>query len=170
MRFFLGSLHFEVSSAPSSSFSSQRRWWWWWWWSPSSSSPPPRGVWDYWSYRGADKSLAQSGRKQATATKFSLLQATQKKKIESLSVQPGLRGSNDFRVGRKMAIFQLFFQSSRAKDLSAPLYISRFRFSSFVECTMGKARLWGFLWWCNVRMKYRQLVQVEREHTNARIL
>ena len=27
-----------------------------------------------------------------------------------LSVQPGLRGSNDFRVGRKMATFQ-FFQS-----------------------------------------------------------
>ena len=28
-----------------------------------------------------------------------------------LSVQPGLRGSNDLRVGRKMATFQLFFQS-----------------------------------------------------------
>jgi len=28
-----------------------------------------------------------------------------------LSVQPGLRGSNDHRVGRKMATFQLFFQS-----------------------------------------------------------
>ena len=26
-----------------------------------------------------------------------------------LSVQPGLRGSNDLRVGRKMATFQLFF-------------------------------------------------------------
>ena len=38
-----------------------------------------------------------------------------------LSVQPGLRGSNDLRVGRKMAVFQLFFfQSGRAKDLSAP--------------------------------------------------
>ena len=32
-----------------------------------------------------------------------------KKKIRSLSVQPGLRGSNDLRVGRRMAIFQLFF-------------------------------------------------------------
>jgi hypothetical protein len=29
-----------------------------------------------------------------------------------LSVQPGLRGSNDLRVGRKMAIFQLFFFQS----------------------------------------------------------
>ena len=37
-------------------------------------------------------------------------------------VQPGLRGSND-RVGRNMATFQLFFQSGRAKDLSAPLYL-----------------------------------------------
>ena len=26
-----------------------------------------------------------------------------------LSVQPGLRGSNDLRVGRKMVTFQLFF-------------------------------------------------------------
>jgi len=30
-----------------------------------------------------------------------------------LSVQPGLRGSNDLHVGRKMAIFQLFFFQSR---------------------------------------------------------
>ena len=45
-----------------------------------------------------------------------------KKKIRRLSVQPGLRGSNDLRVGRKMANFQLFFQSGPAKDLSAHLY------------------------------------------------
>jgi len=38
-----------------------------------------------------------------------------------LSVQPGLRDSNDLRIGGKMATFQLFFQSGRAKDLSAPL-------------------------------------------------
>ena len=38
-----------------------------------------------------------------------------------LSVQPGIRGSNDLRFGRKMATFQLFFQSGRANDLSAPL-------------------------------------------------
>ena len=62
-------------------------------------------------YRGADKSLARPGRKQATATKFQLLQATQKKKkIRRLSVQPSLRGSNELSVGRKMATFQLFFQ------------------------------------------------------------
>ena len=39
-----------------------------------------------------------------------------------MSVQPGLRYSNDLRVGRKLATFQLFFQSGRAKDLSAPIY------------------------------------------------
>ena len=37
-----------------------------------------------------------------------LLQGTHKK-FRRLSVQPGLRGSNDFRVGRKVANFQLFF-------------------------------------------------------------
>jgi len=36
------------------------------------------------------------------------LQVTQKK-IGSFSVQPGHRGSDDLRVGRKMAKFQLFF-------------------------------------------------------------
>ena len=36
------------------------------------------------------------------------MQATQKK-FRMLSVQPSLRGSNDLRVGRKMAKFQLFF-------------------------------------------------------------
>jgi len=40
-----------------------------------------------------------------------------------LSVQTVLRGSNNLRVGRKMATFQLFYQSGRAKDLSALLYV-----------------------------------------------
>jgi len=78
---------------------------------------------------GADKSLARPGRKQATATKLGVYWTHSprssihflarcsnvckplKKKIRRLSVPPGLRGSNDLRVGRKMAIFQLFFQS-----------------------------------------------------------
>jgi len=59
-------------------------------------------------YRGADKSLARPGRKQATATKLTFASHS-KKKIISLSVQPGLRGSNYLLVGRKMATFQLFF-------------------------------------------------------------
>ena len=39
------------------------------------------------------------------------------------SVQPGLRGSNDLRVGRKMANSQLLFQSDLAKDLLALTYV-----------------------------------------------
>ena len=73
-------------------------------------------------YRGADKSLARPGMKQATATKVLYLQAILKI-IGKLSVQRGLRGSNDLRVGRKMVTFQLFFQSGLSKDLSEPLYV-----------------------------------------------
>ena len=78
---------------------------------------------------GADKSLARLGRKQATATKLGTYSKYStrssihflarcsnfckplKKKIKMLSVQPGLRGSNNLRVGRKMARYQMFFQS-----------------------------------------------------------
>ena len=70
-------------------------------------------------FRGADKSLTRSGSKQATATNSHFCNPL--KKFRMLSVQPGLRGSNDLRVGRKMATFQSFFQPGRAKDLSAPL-------------------------------------------------
>ena len=49
-------------------------------------------------YQGADKSLARPGSKQATQKKF-----------RRWSIQPGLCGSNDLHVGRKMATFQLFF-------------------------------------------------------------
>jgi len=76
--------------------------------------------------RGADKSLARPGRKQATATKLEIYSTCSprssihflarcsnfckplKKKFRTLSVQSRPRGSND-RVGRKMANFQLFF-------------------------------------------------------------
>jgi len=64
----------------------------------------------------AVKSLARPRRKQAPATKLYLLQATQKQFVK-LSVQLGLC------VGRKVATFQLFFQSGQAKDLSAPLHL-----------------------------------------------
>ena len=59
--------------------------------------------------RGADKSLARPGRKQVTMTKLQLLQGTQKK-IQKIvhPTQPSLHGSNDLRVGRKMATFQYF--------------------------------------------------------------
>ena len=57
-------------------------------------------------YRGADKSLARPGKKEATATFAS---HSKEKKFSRLSVQPGLRGNSDLRVGRKMATFQFFF-------------------------------------------------------------
>jgi len=78
---------------------------------------------------GVDKSLARPGRKQATANKLGIYSTHPprcsihvlarcstfckplKKKFRRLSIQPGLRGSNELRVGRKMATFQLFFQS-----------------------------------------------------------
>ena len=78
---------------------------------------------------GADKSLGRPGRKQATATKLGIYSTCSprssthflarcsnfckplKTKFGRLSFQPGLRGSNDLRVGRKMATFQLIFQS-----------------------------------------------------------
>jgi len=78
---------------------------------------------------GADKSLAQPGRKQFTATKLGIYSTYSprssihflsrcsnfckplKKEFSMLSVQPCLRGSNDHRFGRRMATLQLFFQS-----------------------------------------------------------
>ena len=78
---------------------------------------------------GADKSLARPGRKQAAVTKLGIYSTyssrssvhflarcsncckSLKKNFRRLSVQPGLCGISDFCVGRKMATFQLFFQS-----------------------------------------------------------
>ena len=75
----------------------------------------------------ADKSLTRPGRKQATATKLWIYSTHStrssvhflalccnlckplKKQFRTLSVQPGLRGNNDLRAGRKMATFQLSF-------------------------------------------------------------
>ena len=75
-----------------------------------------------------DKPLARPGRKQATATKLGIYSINSPrssihflarcsnsskplKKLRILSVQPGLRGSNDVRFGRKMTTFQLLFPS-----------------------------------------------------------
>jgi hypothetical protein len=83
----------------------------------------------YTSYlRGdADKSLARPERKQATATEIRIystysprssinflavcsnLGKPLKKTFRSLFYQPGIRGSNDLRVGRRKANIQLFF-------------------------------------------------------------
>jgi len=64
-------------------------------------------------YRGTDKSVALPGRKQATVIKL-LTFASHSKTIQKFTVQPGLGRSNDLSVRRKMANFQLFFQSGRA--------------------------------------------------------
>jgi len=47
------------------------------------------------------------------------MQATQKK-FRRLSVQPGLRGSNDLRVGRKVATFQFFFSGVGLRTYQHP--------------------------------------------------
>jgi len=77
---------------------------------------------------GADKSLDRPGSKQATATKLGIYSTysprssthflarccnfgSHSKKFRRLSIQPGLLGSIDLHVGRKMITFQLFFQS-----------------------------------------------------------
>ena len=60
-------------------------------------------------YRGADKSLARPGRKTSYGDQTLTFASHSKKKFGKLTVQPGLGGSNDLRVGRKMATFQLFF-------------------------------------------------------------
>ena len=76
----------------------------------------------------ADKSLARPGRNklqrpnsgfiqhtpheaQYTVYLVALTFASHSKKFRMLSVQPGFRDSSELRVGRKMATFQLFFQS-----------------------------------------------------------
>ena len=78
--------------------------------------------------RGGDKSLARPGRKQVAAIKLGIYSTHSPrsslhflarwsnfclllKKFRRMSVQPGIRGSNDLRVGRKMTTFQLFFFS-----------------------------------------------------------
>ena len=63
-------------------------------------------------------------KKETSYSDQTLTFASHSKKFSNLSIQPGLRGSNDLCVGRKVATLQLFFQSGRAKDLSAPLYKS----------------------------------------------
>ena len=74
------------------------------------------------SYRGADKSLARPARKKATATKLELFQATQIKKSEI--VRPAKSPRQQLPPCRtKNGDLSIVFQSVRAKDLSAPLYL-----------------------------------------------
>ena len=63
-------------------------------------------------------------RKKSSYSDQSINFESHSKKFRILSSQPGLRDSNDLRVWRKMATFQWFFQSGRAKELSAPLHLT----------------------------------------------
>ena len=90
-------------------------------------------------YRGADKSLAGSGKKQATATELYLLQATQKKKKENSEGCPSNQVSAAAMTtasDKKLRPFIcLFLQSDRAKDLSASLYyVSHFDIHRYLGC------------------------------------
>ena len=75
-----------------------------------------------------------------------------------LSVQPGLRGSNDLRVGRKMAAFQLFFQS-REKMVDRRGQIQRI---GWVNKTM-EAQVGQFLLGCKCPVS-RGIVVQEKKH------
>jgi hypothetical protein len=68
-------------------------------------------------------------RKETRYSDQTLTFACHSKTFRSLSVQPGLCGSNDLHIRQKMATFQLFFQLGRAKDLSAPLYFNWHEYS-----------------------------------------
>jgi len=58
--------------------------------------------------------------------------------MRRLSVQPGLRGRNDLRVGRKMATFQFFFQS-RDQVVLRPDQIRRIGWvTKTMEAQVGK--------------------------------
>ena len=72
-------------------------------------------------YRGADKSLARPGRKQATATKLYHLQTTQKNSEVCPSNQVSTAAMTS-ASDEKWRPFNCYFQSGRTKNLPAPLY------------------------------------------------
>ena len=118
----------------------------------------------------ADKPLALPGRKQTTANKLGIYSTYSPpssihflarcsnfckpvKKIRSLSVQPVLRGSNDC-VWRKMATFQLFFQS-REQVVFRCGQIRRIRWAiKTLEAQVGQ-----FLWGCKCLVSRGIVVQ-----------
>ena len=69
-------------------------------------------------YRGADKSLSRPGTKQVTATK--LFYKPLKKKTENCPSNQVSAATMTSASDEKWRPFNCFFQSGRAKDLSAP--------------------------------------------------
>ena len=71
-------------------------------------------------YRGADKSLARPGRKQARATTL-LTFASHSKNLEGCPSNQVSAAAMTSMLEEKWRPFNCFFQSGQAKDLSAPL-------------------------------------------------
>ena len=120
--------------------------------------------------RDAGKSLARPGRKQATATKLGIYSTYSPrrsihflaccfnfckpfKKFRRLSTQPGLCGRNDFRVGQKMATFQLFSQSREQVVVQQ----GQIRRIEWVIKTM-EAQVGQFLLGCKCPVSYSDLI------------
>jgi len=121
---------------------------------------------------GADKSLAWLGRKQATATKLGIYSTYSpqsslhflascsnfckplKKKFRRLSVQPGLRSSNDLCAQWKMVTFQLFLQS---RELVV-VWWDQIRRIGWVIKTL-EAQVGQFLLGCNCPVSWGTVVQ-----------
>ena len=121
---------------------------------------------------GAGKSLAWPGRKQAKVTKLVIYSTYSprnsihslacysnfckplKKKFRRLSVQPGLRGSNELHARQKMATFQLFFQSRE----QAVVWRGQIRRTGWVIKTM-EAMVGQFLLGCKCPVSQGIVVQ-----------
>ena len=89
-------------------------------------------------YRGADKSLARRGRKQASATKL-LTFASHSKKIHKFSVQPGLRDSNDLCVDEEWRHFNYFFSRVGLRTYQHPCKYRALTFRHRASCILGQA-------------------------------
>ena len=121
-------------------------------------------------WRDAGKSLARTGRKQATETKLGNYSVySQRSSIDFLAlwynfwkplikirkfVRPtGLHSSNDLRIGRKMATFQLIFQSREQVVVRRSL-IRRIGWMMTLEAQVGQ-----FLVGCKCPVSHGIVVQ-----------
>jgi len=60
--------------------------------------------------------------------------------MKTLSVQPGLRGSNDLRVGRKMATFQFFFSRVGLRTYQHPCTRFIWKILQMLTITISETR------------------------------
>ena len=141
-------------------------------WSKAAQLEPACPVFDTYIRGCADKYLARPGRKQATATKlgiystysprssihflarFSNFCKPPKKIQRMLSVQPGLRGSKNLCIRRKMMTFHLFYQSRKQVVVRR----GQFRIIEWVIKTM-EAQVGQFLLGCKCPVSRSIVVQ-----------